>query len=125
MIYEFQCILCNEHFELFQRMNDTHKAFHCGIEAQRIWTIPATDRDQAYSFVAESFGSPVQINSKGQYRKLIKQHGFMDASPREVKQHAAYRKRTNEEGYARERKKTAESIFVKNREKIRSGYGRR
>ena len=125
MIYEFQCIICGKYFDIVQRMNDTHKAFHCGIEAQRIWTIPSTDKDLAYNFITESFGQPIQINSKSQYKGLIKQYGFADASPREVKDEAAFRKRINQEDYSRERRKTAESIFVKNKEKMRSGYGRR
>lgn len=125
MIYEFQCIICDKHFDIVQRMNEEHKAFHCGIEALRVWTVPRTDKDLAYNFVTESFGKPIQINSKSKYKNLIKRNGFMDASPKEVRQEAEFRKRINQEDYSRDRKKLAEKIFVKNKEKIRNGYARK
>ena len=119
MTYEFECIICNEHFDCIQRINDEHKAFHCGVEARRVWCVLNTDKDLTYSFVTESFGAPLQINSHRQYKRLIKKHGFCDASPREVKQEAEFRKRINQEDYSRERRKTAENIFSQNRERLR------
>lgn len=119
MIYEFRCIICDKHFESIQRMNDEHKAFHCGIEASRVWTSPRTDKDLSYNFVTENFGKPIQINSRGQYKNLIKQHGFMDASPKEVRQEADFRKRVNAESDAIHRRKLAETIFSKKRELLK------
>ena len=119
MTYEFQCLICNKHFDTVQRMDEEHKAFHCGIEAERVWSIPSTDKDLSYNFVTESFGKPIQINSKSQYKGLIKKHGFMDASPKEVRQEADFRKRVNIESDTISRKKLAEKIFSEKRELLR------
>ena len=119
MTYEFECIVCNEHFDCVQRIDDEHKAFHCGIEARRVWGALNTDRDLTYSFVTENFGEPIQINSHRQYKKLLKEHGLCDCSPKEMRQEAEFRRRVNQEDHSRERRKTAENIVSKNRERIK------
>ena len=127
MIYEFQCIICGEHFECVQSMNIEHKAFHCGIEAQRIWGNCNTDKDLAYNFTTKIFGNPREIYSKKQYRNLLKSNGLVDASLKECRQEAEFRKRINTEDYTRERKEAAKDIFLKNKKLLtfRRSNGRR
>src|SRR3972149_9909840 len=46
-----------------------------------------TDKDLTYNFVTEMFtGKPIQINSKRQFKSLLKQHNLADASIKECKQ---------------------------------------
>ena len=113
MIYPFHCIICGEEFDVTQPMNIAHKAFHCGIEAQRIWGFN-TDKDLLYNFTTEMFdGKPIQIHSKRQFKNLLKVHGMADASPKECCQEARFRKKLNEKDYSRDRRKTAENIYCK------------
>ena len=113
MTYPFRCIICDTEFDIVQPMNIEHKAFHCGIEAQRIWGFN-TDKDLAYNFVTEMFdGKPIQIHSKRQFKGLLKVYGMVDASPKECCDEARFRKRINKEDYSRDRRKTAENIYHK------------
>lgn len=121
MTYEFECIICGCYFDVIQRMSDKHKAFHCGIEARRIWSAPATDKDLAYNFTTHQFGQSVVIYSKRQYKNLLKQHNLADASIKECRQQAEFKKRINAESVAFNRRKTAERIFSENKEKLRYG----
>lgn len=119
MIYPFQCIICGEEFMVVQPMNAEHKAFHCGIEAQRIWGAN-THKDLAYNFTTDMFdGKSVQINSHRQFKGLLKKNGLVDASIKECREEANFRKKLNQEDYKRERRKTAENIFIKKKELIR------
>lgn len=84
MIYPFRCIICNIEFEVVQSMNTPHKAFHCGVEAQRIFTVPQTNKDLMYQFDTTIFGKrPVNIYSRRQYKRLLKENGLVDSTPRE------------------------------------------
>jgi hypothetical protein len=79
-----------------------------------------TDKDLRYNFVTDMFdGKPVQINSKRQFRQLIKQYGLMDASIKEVRQHAEFRKRVNAESDTFNRKKFADKIMSKYRDRLK------
>jgi len=79
-----------------------------------------THKDLKYNFVTDMFdGKPIEIHSKRQYKSLLKKHNLADASLKECRQEAEFRKRINEESYAMRRKKTAEKIFSENREVLR------
>jgi len=113
MIYPFRCLICNKEFDIIQPMSAEHKAFHCGIEAQRVWSVN-TDKDLAYNFTTEMFdGKPIEIHSKRQFKHLLKVHNMADASPKECFQEAKFRKKINEEDYSIQRKQTAENIYCK------------
>ena len=84
MIYPFRCVICNTVFEVYQSMNDEHRAFHCGMEAQRIFTAPHTNKDQMYYFnVPNKDGSMREIRSRGLYKKYLKDNGYADATVKE------------------------------------------
>ncbi len=84
MRYLFQCIICGKEFEEYQKMNDEHKAFHCGIEAQRVFTTFHTPKDKQYYFDAPNKdGSMREIRSRGLYKKYLKDNGYADASAKE------------------------------------------
>lgn len=117
MIYPFKCIICGAEFEVVQEMNAEHKAFHCGIEAHRIWGVN-TDKDLAYNFTTDMFdGKPVQIFSKRQFKGLLKKYNLADASIKECRQEADFRKKLNNEDYLKQRRKTAENIYHKMKER--------
>jgi hypothetical protein len=79
-----------------------------------------TDNDKRYEFVTEMFdGKPVQIRSKRQFKRLLKEHNMADASIKECMQQADFRKKLNAEKEIRKRRKTAEEMFSKNRELLR------
>ena len=72
MTYAFRCLICNEEFDVVQPMNIEHKAYHCGIEAQRVWGY-YTEKDLRYTFSTDMFdGKPTEIRSKEHYKKLLK-----------------------------------------------------
>lgn len=77
-----------------------------------------THKDLKYGFVTDMTGKPVLINSQGQYKKLLKKNGMVDASPKECRQEADFRKRLNTEDNNRQRKKTATEMFLKNRKEL-------
>lgn len=112
MIYTFKCAICSEEFDVEQPINAIHTALHCGVQASRVWGCN-TDKDLAYNFTTDAYGEPVVIHSKKQYRNLLKKHGAVDASIKEVKQEAAFRKRINQDSDRITRRKNAENIFCK------------
>ena len=118
MIYHFRCLICNEEFDVVQSMNTEHKAYHCGIEAQRVWGC-YTEKDKRYYFATDMFdGKSVEIRSKGQYKKLLKQHGMADASVKECRQEADFRKRLNNEDNIIQRKELARDFCLRKKIKL-------
>lgn len=89
-LYDFQCRKCNKVFDEFARVGDAGKVKHCGVKAKRLFTLSGKSRhtgDLQYNFVAEYLGDkPVQINSRTQYRRLLKKNNLVDASPKECLQ---------------------------------------
>lgn len=80
-IYEFKCKKCGVPFEVVQKMNiEEHIAFHCDTKAQRIFSVFQTNADLMYQFTCSAFGKPVEINSRRQYKKLLKKNGAADAT---------------------------------------------
>ncbi len=119
MVYSFRCSICNEEFDVVQQMNIKHEAFHCGIEARRVWGVN-TDKDLAYSFTTDMFGGkPVVVTSKRQFKTLLKSNGMADASIKECSQEAKFRKRVNEQTYSEKRKSVAKEIFSKHRDLLK------
>lgn len=81
MIYVFQCKKCGEVFEENQSINTLHEAYHCGNLARRIFTVPHTNKDLMYNFLdTHSFSKPVEIHSRRQYDKLLKQQGMIQVT---------------------------------------------
>jgi hypothetical protein len=112
MNYTFKCAVCSEEFDVVQPMNMIHTALHCGTPSKRVWGCN-TEKDLAYNFTTDAFGKPEVIYSRNQYRKFLKDNGAVDASIKEVKQEAAFRKRINEESHSITRRKSAVDIFCK------------
>lgn len=83
-----------------------------------------THKDLMYNFTTEMFnGKPVAINSKRQFKGLLKQHNLADASIKEAKQEALFRKRLNAEDDVVSRRKTAENIMLRNRDRLKFRRG--
>lgn len=78
-----------------------------------------THKDKAYYFVTDLGGKKVEINSKKQFKALLKKHNLADASIKETRQEARFRRRVNEESDNYKRRKLAVDIFNKNRELLR------
>ncbi len=86
MIYKFECLLCGKDFEVDLPMNAKHEAYHCGIEARRVFTVPYTNKDQMYNFTDNhSFKQGYDIHSKRQYLRICKKEGSILLSPSERK----------------------------------------
>lgn len=78
-----------------------------------------TDKDKAYEFMTDMFtGKPIRVSSKRQFKKLLKQHNMADASIKECRQEADFRKRINTEGLTNKRKEFARELFYKNRKAL-------
>jgi len=86
MIYSFKCVICGEEFDEFQKINDEHIAFHCGIKADRVYTIPYTNKDLMYQFKTNIFNNRItEIYSKRQYNRLLKENGLMTLTTEELR----------------------------------------
>jgi putative FmdB family regulatory protein len=97
-IYEYYCSICEQSFDKFVSVKDRHNVSCCGSLASKIISLPNTEKDKSYDFVTDSInGKPMEIRSKGQYKRLLKQNGIADASPRECFQQAMKCKKSNEE----------------------------
>lgn len=97
MIYEYSCEVCGRFFEEVRSYQERNNVYCCGIQAAKLISCPSTDKDKAYSFTTEMFdGKPVEITSKGQYKRLLKQHHIADASIKECHQQADKCRRNNE-----------------------------
>jgi len=79
-----------------------------------------TIKDLAYNFTTDVFGNPIVIHSKRQYKKLLKQHGMADASIKECRQEADFRRRLNNEDNTRQRKEFAKDICLKREIKFKA-----
>ena len=79
-----------------------------------------THKDLAYNFTTDMFGGkPVNIKSKTHFKTLLKHHNMADASIKECKQEAEFRKRINVESDIINRRKTAESIMERQRDRLK------
>lgn len=73
-----------------------------------------THKDKAYSFKTDVFdGKPIEIRSKQHFKNMLKKYGMADASIRECRQEADFRKRINNEDYTKQRKEFAKDIFYR------------
>src|SRR5258708_34517216 len=81
MIYEFEC-LKGHNFEEFLDYKQRNTNVFCPIcksMGQRLISLPMTHKDKAFSFVDyNTTGKPVEIRSKGQWKKHLKSHGLHD-----------------------------------------------
>lgn len=86
MTYQYECLICGKEFELQQPMNIEHKAYHCHIEARRIWNIPQTNKDLMWQFTDDhSFKQGYDVHSRRQYERILKKEGVPYLSPSERK----------------------------------------
>lgn len=77
-----------------------------------------TTKDKKYEFTTEMFdGKLIEIRSRSHFKKLLKKYGMADASPKECRDEANFRKRINEEDTKRNRRLTAETIYSKMRDR--------
>ncbi len=77
-----------------------------------------TTKDKRYEFTTEMFdGKPIEIRSRGQFKRLLKKYGMADASIKECKDEANFRKKINNEDYVRKRRTTAQEIYLKMRDR--------
>lgn len=97
MLYQYHCQNCGKEFEEFRMYEERNNVFHCGARALKMIGQVNTHKDLQYSFTTEMFGKPVQIASKGHYKRLLKQHGLADASIQECRKQAEKCKRWNED----------------------------
>lgn len=87
MIYEYECSVCGRGFVEIKPISERDDVYCCHFRADRVVVnCFETDVDRAYKFVADFGGNPRQINSKNQYKRLLKEKGLIDASPKECLQ---------------------------------------
>lgn len=84
-LYTFVCRICQHEFDEFIRLSEFRKTFpcpNCGEVADKIISLPNTHKDLAYNFVdTNTTGKPVQITSKGQWKRHLKSLGLTDDIP--------------------------------------------
>jgi len=83
--YEYNCLLCGKTFEKLLPIKDRDNVSCCGQKSERtVVNEFQTDDDLMYQFDASYFGDkPVNIHSRRQYKNLLKQHGYVDATAKE------------------------------------------
>lgn len=52
----------------------------CDRQERDMYAKPHHTGDQMYKFTTTAFGKPVVVHSRGQYKRLLKQHGCADAT---------------------------------------------
>lgn len=118
------CAECRREIQAQYKHNGDVLCKECFGKLKRIGCSPFgifhTNKDLSYQFTTDMFGGkPVDIHSRRQFRTLLKQHGLADASIKEAKQQAEFRKRVNSESDAVNRRKTAERIMSTNRDRLK------
>ena len=85
MLYDYFCNKCKKEFEELVSYKDRDTIVCCGRKALRLFPSRIyTDKDRAYNFTSTVFnGKPIEVSSKGQYKKLMKQYGMADCSIKE------------------------------------------
>jgi hypothetical protein len=79
-----------------------------------------TTKDKMYEFTTDMFnGKPVVVRSRGHYRSLLKQNGMVDASIKECRQQADFRKRLNNEDHKNRIHAEAERILEKRKSALK------
>jgi hypothetical protein len=77
-----------------------------------------TEKDKRWEFTTDMFnGKPINIQSKRQFNRLLKQNGLVFASVKELRQEADFRKRLTSEDTVSNRHKLAENIYGKLKQK--------
>lgn len=114
MTYVFECVICGKKFEVSQNMNDAHIACHCGRCARRVWLPFETDKDLMYQFDTTIFGkNPVNIYSRRQYKRLLKENNLADSTPRESLQVKRTSERDHKSRIHKFAKKLTDKIYKK------------
>jgi len=85
MIYEYFCKVCKKEFEEHRPYERRNEVFCCGKKAVKLLCSnpQITNETRDYNFTTRNFGKPVHIYGKAQYKRLLKQHGFADATVKE------------------------------------------
>ena len=97
MLYEYECPICGKEFTEFRSVSERNNVFCCGTRAIKLISLPNTDKDKAYEFETDAInGKPIDIRSKAQYKRLLKENHIADASPRECFQQAERCRKNNE-----------------------------
>ena len=79
-LYNFRCVKCGKVSEHFFRMNDLKrpKDCPCGGSLSRLYSFE-TPADLIYQTTVHCFGpKPVEIHSKRQWKRLLKEHRMTD-----------------------------------------------
>jgi putative FmdB family regulatory protein len=118
MIYEFLCPRCNEVYEEFltyQERKTKVPCPYCGLESQKVISLPNTHKDLLYNFVdVNTTGKPVPIHSKGQWKKHLKSIGQTDDIPQGPLKHnelKPMKKEKTKEDRRKEYKSVVENVL--------------
>ncbi len=111
MIYEYLCEICGKQWDEVKPYSERYDVFCCNSRATKLLTRNIyTEKDLAYKHVDFRFGKPVEIRSKGQYKRMLKQNGLADGSIKECNDHALFRKKINEESSNIDRKNVVKKM---------------
>lgn len=86
MTYLYECVKCKRFFDEVRSVAERCNVFCCGKRAiKHICTNPQINADLLYNFQGEFRGEKVQIHSKRQYNRILKNKGLVDVTVPEVK----------------------------------------
>jgi len=116
-LYTFECD-CGNRFDEFIRFENYRRESACeacGGMARKILTLPNTNKDLAYNFIdTNTTGRPIQITSKGQWKKHLKKLGLTDDFSQAVPKHSELkqiRKQESKESRIEGHKKVIETVL--------------
>ena len=110
-LYDYFCEVCKKEFEELMPYSMRKDVYCCGQRAVKCISLVNTHKDLGYNFVTEMFnGKPIQVRSKGHYQSLLNKYDMVDASRKECKQHAKFRKGIVEETHKYEIKKRTDKF---------------
>ncbi len=85
MIYEYHCNECDRDFEEIKIVDERFNVFCCGQRATKLISSSIqTTPDLLWNFTGEFRGQKIEITSKGQYKKVLKEHGLADVTVNEA-----------------------------------------
>ena len=85
MNYQYECIVCQKVFEQISSYAERYNVFHCGKRCIKyISSNIHIHDDMMYKFTGEFKGEKVDIHSKRQYNRILKEKRLVDVTVPEV-----------------------------------------
>jgi len=84
-------------YRSFSDYDKRTKCTRCGNRADRLISLPNTNKDRAYNFIDNATtAKPIHITSKGQWKKHLKGLGLTDDIPQAPPKHGSLKQVKNE-----------------------------